>query len=775
MSKYDNLDARKELEQRICQDIKIAFKKRGFEVRHNGTGETHAPAGLPDIEVWNDKYHLTFEVTKSKGAQQDRELNSIRDHLNTVKNQNPSKECYCVFVSPETSQRMLDGIKDHNRQRDAEGKKDLKILPLSFSTLEMYLTKLSGSHADLYPVKNFIEVFGHYNEFVDDLRIKKLLVEKVFPSEHDLSEEVEKEEVERDQKTLEKLIKDLAKIEDYMRENGIATGHSAIDTLIYLVFMKLYEEKREQNGYENRLSSAVAFDKYLQNLSTRTRNQKKGIHELFKAIRDEGEFINSGMFTRDDKLPETVTDDFIKNHIISVLGEYRFIGTKIDALGAVYEVLALRAEKDVKVGQFFTPENIVKFMVKLAGLDIHDYVLDPACGTGRFLIFGMHDMVEKAKKNTSLRNKQEKIEQIRKHQLFGADIDVRIAKIAKMNMWIHGDGKSNIFGGKDYNGLTLHKHGFNGHDTFDKAFDVVMTNPPLGELNYQTLGLKKNVKLQRFPFLPHKNETEEKLNEIRARIEKYERELSELENEKTQLEENDVVKEFLNIPEEPTDKELKRKKKEFKNNEEIKKYLKLLGQIKRKQKTINENKEKERNLEAKISSRNVEYEITGNTMKGGALFLSAIWHYLKDNAYPDNHPEWRGGKVLTILDEGILNTDDYKEVRKFIREHFYIKAIISLTRDTFAPISKTSTKTSILYAVKKTDPHAKQQEPIFYAHVEKVGMDTKGKVIENHLDRILERYLRFKNTVLESCNTRGEFDRKKFVRIYGDENAESGE
>ena len=94
--------------------------------------------------------------------------------------------------------------------------------------------------------------------------------------------------------------------------------------------------------------------------------------------------------------------------------------------------------------------------------------------------------------------------------------------------------------------------------------------------------------------------------------------------------------------------------------------------------------------------------------------------------------------MLTILDEGILNTDNYKHVRDYIKTHFYIKAIISLTRDAFVPVSKTSTKTSILYAIKKTDLTAIQKEPIFFAHVDKVGVDTKRKECENHLDRILE-------------------------------------
>ncbi len=51
---------------------------------------------------------------------------------------------------------------------------------------------------------------------------------------------------------------------------------------------------------------------------------------------------------------------------------------RVNALGTVYEVLDLRANKDVKEGQFFIPENVVSFMVKISELDVHDIVLDPA-------------------------------------------------------------------------------------------------------------------------------------------------------------------------------------------------------------------------------------------------------------------------------------------------------------------------------------------------------------------------------------------------------------
>jgi len=419
-------------------------------------------------------------------------------------------------------------------------------------------------------------------------------------------------------------------------------------------------------------------------------------------------------------------------------------------------VLALRTNKDVKVGQFFTPENVVSFMVKLAELDVHDIVLDPACGTGRFLIWAMDDMVKKVDKSSE-RNKEELKNHIRLHQLFGADIDNRIAKIAKMNMWIHEDGKTNVI---RHNGLILNTQSFNAHETYDNAVDVVLTNPPLGDLNYQE-GYSDDFR-KRMEILPLKNKTEEKLNQVKERIEKYRSEKSDLEKQKLSLEDNEIIQNYKTLEGSEQNRETKRQIRELKQNEIVKEYLKIVRSIRRKQGTIQNNQEQKTELEALVRRNSCEYKVTGNTMKGGALFVNAIYHYLKSDRDPEALPEWRGGKMITVIDEGVLNTGDYLKTREFIRRNFYIKAVLSLSRDTFIPVSNTSNKTSILYAVKKQDPGAVQQEPIFFAHTERVGMDTKKKVCPNHLEPILGKFFEFKNKVIASYDGL-HFNRQKFL------------
>jgi len=753
MSKYDNLNPRG-LEQSMTADLKAAFEKRGMAVTHLGQ------AGHPDILVENDSVLIIFEPTKRRKTQQDGEFPAIRDHLAQEKTEHPGKRCYCVFVSPETSRRMLENIREHNFSR--AGQPDLKICPLCFDLFELLVQRLSESVADQYPVADFVTVFNGYPDYLDDERVKKVLCEQIFPHDTALREIVEREQTERAERLQVAFLRQLLRLEQYMRDQGIATSQNAIDTLLHLVFVKLFEEKHEASTGQNRMTQA-GFEAFRQQQRPPVRDRRAAIHELFRVIAEENEFRDCGMFSERDTLPDTVTDDFIVDTVIPEFSKFTFRGTKIDALGAVYEVLALKSNKDVKIGQFFTPEKVVDFMVRLAEISYKDIVVDPACGTGRFLIWAMDDMLRKVDVDQGQRDKEGEREQVRLHRLFGCDIDERIRKIAQMNMWVHGDGKTNVV---RHNGLLLHERRFNGHDTFDNSVDIAVTNPPLGDIDYSVPVLQGTFQ-GRTQILPRRNGTRSRLGEVQGRISHYQEEITALQTEKNALEAAEQVQTYIQLSHGQATEETRRAQRELKATGAVKRYLKVSKTIGAKADTIARNDEEARQLQARITLGEVEMEVTGNNLKGGALFLNSIWHYLSDRRAPEGETEWRGGKVVIILDEGILNTDEYSVFREFVKQQFYIKAMISLTDDTFVPVSETSTKTSILYAVKKQDRTAAQREPIFFAHAEKVGLNTKRKVCCNHLNDpngqgILQKYTEFRTAVLASYSGL-EFIRQKFV------------
>ncbi|MTI60237.1 MAG: hypothetical protein FH762_09725 [Firmicutes bacterium] len=136
-----------------------------------------------------------------------------------------------------------------------------------------------------------------------------------------------------------------------------------------------------------------------------------------------------------------------------------------------------------------------------------------------------------------------------------------------------------------------------------------------------------------------------------------------------------------------------------------------------------------------------------------------------------------GGRLLIIVDDGLLNTDTYAFARDFIRNKFYIKAIISLSDKTFYAYSEKNIKTSILYLEKKKEIIDNdgdiftelQTEPVFYAHAEKVGINSKRGKYENHLPRVAKGYFEFKKAVEDNISSNEYFNPNNFVfkkKIY---------
>lgn len=135
-------------------------------------------------------------------------------------------------------------------------------------------------------------------------------------------------------------------------------------------------------------------------------------------------------------------------------------------------------------GQFFTPRNVVKLAIEILDPQIGEYIIDPACGSGGFLIIALeyiwNKLEDEAKKKRwskeLLGNK--KREHASKY-IAGIDKDSFLAKVTKAYMAIVGDGRGGIFcensllPPSEWNPKTKHKI------ELDK-FDVLVTNPPFG-------------------------------------------------------------------------------------------------------------------------------------------------------------------------------------------------------------------------------------------------------------------------------------------------------
>lgn len=142
---------------------------------------------------------------------------------------------------------------------------------------------------------------------------------------------------------------------------------------------------------------------------------------------------------------------FIKNIDYSIIEYRKIIDTiekniykpfqndeKHDILGKAYKIFLSRAGKIDNKNIILTPDHIKSLMVELARLNANDVVIDTCAGTGGFLMEAMEVMIAKANNDDAI------IHNIKEHQLLGFEVDPVLFALACSNMFLHGDGRTNM-------------------------------------------------------------------------------------------------------------------------------------------------------------------------------------------------------------------------------------------------------------------------------------------------------------------------------------------
>ncbi|HUX80150.1 MAG TPA: N-6 DNA methylase [Alphaproteobacteria bacterium] len=167
--------------------------------------------------------------------------------------------------------------------------------------------------------------------------------------------------------------------------------------------------------------------------------------------------------------------------IVGILAPYTLLETRtdqhgVDIKGAMYEIF-LKGTFRGPLGQFFTPREIIDFMVGVVDPKDNEIVLDPGCGSGGFLISAMRkvwgDLHEKYIQG-QIDNSEEQKKDYAVTRLFGMDINDRLAWVTKMNMVFHGDGHGGIV---HSNALTVTTR---NEEIVNRNYDIILTNPPFG-------------------------------------------------------------------------------------------------------------------------------------------------------------------------------------------------------------------------------------------------------------------------------------------------------
>jgi len=155
------------------------------------------------------------------------------------------------------------------------------------------------------------------------------------------------------------------------------------------------------------------------------------------------------------------------------------MNSSTDVLGQFYEVFLKYGNGAKEIGIILTPRHITRFGVEAVGMSYDDIVLDPACGTGGFLVAAF-DYVRRS-------STPQQRERFKKCNIFGIEQDSAVAALAIVNMIFRGDGKNNIIEGDAFR-TYLTKRSINGHATAayvssppepgNEPITRVLMNPP---------------------------------------------------------------------------------------------------------------------------------------------------------------------------------------------------------------------------------------------------------------------------------------------------------
>lgn len=308
----------------------------------------------------------------------------------------------------------------------------------------------------------------------------------------------------------ESLVKTFKRCHDYIYGNE-GMKKTAFWELLNLIFCKLYDEKR-------RLSDAKAGISYRRRFWVGVKEQnteegRKAVADRIKGIFDDLKQSNIFQDVFDGNEQIMLSNRGLA-FVASELAKYSFLDATVDVKGTAYETIVSNTLKQ-EAGQFFTPRNIIKCMVEMLDPDQNTRVLDPACGSGGFLVMVLDHVRRKIAKNLypeldevrleAKYNSPEVDDAVREYaenMIFGFDFDPDLKKAARMNMVMAGDGHSNIyninsldypFGSKPdvphiaeavnrsiQQSADKDFHFETAENNAQGKFDMVFTNPPFG-------------------------------------------------------------------------------------------------------------------------------------------------------------------------------------------------------------------------------------------------------------------------------------------------------
>ena len=349
--------------------------------------------------------------------------------------------------------------------------------------------------------------------------------------------------------TRDEFSKLLFKCHNIIRNNDKLSPEAAFDEISKILCIKIRYERENDEGQifskERFVENRKAYEKL--NKEMGVSNAIPFYQNLFEKTKQQ--FAADHLF--DDNAKIDIRENSFEQ-IVKELEIYNLSTTSDDVKGIAFEKFLGKTFRG-ELGQFFTPRTIVDFMVSVLDPQEGELVCDPCCGSGGFLIKAFEYVREKIEKDIerqkedikaqfygddydkmsdkqkqeveaevsqtfsylneelNINNEKGRLRSLSFDCIYGTDANPRMARTAKMNMIMHGDG---------HGGVHHHDGLLNVNGIFENRFDVILTNPPFGAR------VEKDLKISE----ADKFTDEAKIKEYKERYgkEEYERALSQV-------------------------------------------------------------------------------------------------------------------------------------------------------------------------------------------------------------------------------------------------------
>lgn len=238
------------------------------------------------------------------------------------------------------------------------------------------------------------------------------------------------------------ILKKAKELHEYLRNYG-GLGEDEKPLVVSAILLALREQKYnfrldmlKGDSLESNTDGAILYqylEMNLQRAKVSPEVKKARVLNQFTLIKDRPQ-LNTKRDDLGNKTPLRFFAEYINENIFKALTS----NSKEDYLGRFYgEFVSYSGGDGQSLGVVLTPSHITDLFCELVDLKPTDIIFDPCCGTGGFLISGMHKMLKQAK------NPSDRLH-IKQHQIHGIEIRDDMFSIATTNMILRGDGQSNL-------------------------------------------------------------------------------------------------------------------------------------------------------------------------------------------------------------------------------------------------------------------------------------------------------------------------------------------